>query len=1519
MISASGTSGLSGGGPGWRVASPPASGSAWPCRALPRTRGRQRHTDGVTARFPVDVERFAAPRHDSAQVVLDDLGMLVAAGLAGVLGAGWLKVADLAETGSFCLLGEPGAGKTTALQGIVQGIPDADDGLAGQGAAVLWVPMAEVADSGIFRERVTDPVLDRVPARLATQQDMLTVVLDGLDECPIPGGGKVLAGLLRRLLVRVDVSRLRVLVGCRSAEYRQSVHEVLAGALGSFACYELAPLRRRDVRELAASRGADPDEFVAEVARTGTGPLAALPLSLDLLLRSYSAGRGLHGSAAGLFEAALRALASEPDRDRDTARVVVSGDQVFAAASRLCCYLLLCGRAAFWTGPPGQVPEGHLDPYGLAGGQERLAGGGFPVTRQVIDAALGSGLFTARGPGRVVPAHAAFAGFLAARYLASRELPEAQLRTLLTVSTSAGSGLIPALRETTAWLVALRPDAAAWVSDADLARLAAYSAVIPDAGVRSLMTERMLADPEAFLAGTWRRPRNLGHPGLASQLLPALTALADPCAAQPAREQSFLAVTLASEAGAADVLTPLLAVAARPDLDASLRALAARAAAGLDVAQSAPVLRDLMTEIAEHPDHDPEDEIRGTVLDALWPGYLPGEELAAHLTRTKKDHLVGAYYTLLRRLPACLSDDDVPHLLRRMTADGTGDEASAGPAGPGPDGKNLIAAMVDRALACQDVTPVIGPIAVIAAQRMGDYQSLDVPAALDERDASGAETARSRQLRRLLAAELIGRHPRQQDLGQLLAWGWKPSRTAQHHRQAAVRPGREDYPPARRGLVDAGDLAWIIDTAMAAGPREAQAYIPLLRSIYDPADFAAQEAAEGTRGTLLWAAFAFWFDPVVPGSKEAELHKLVWEGSQPRRSSWDAAPAHLARVLDRYQRAPGDPAAFADLLYLLQVDPATGQIRHELDGDLTSRPGIQVLPPGEWQGRLADSARNYLAQATPPGLELLDQPGSIFWVAEFGYLALAYLLRGEQDGATPTAADYSTVTTWAVSILTFPDWTDDGVKRVFLARLALAAPERLAGSLRRLIAAHIDTGTWPSRLETLDAAWTSTVADVLAQGIDSAAQALASVAAAPSQAPGSTTAPQADQINALSRTVTILSRTLARHRDATGVRAAFDVIRHAAGADSGDPRALAARAAAVGLLNGDAQHYWDELTRELADDALLHKAVLEDLAGDSASLILPSLTDSQLAVLWGQLAERWRYQDDPPWSSGHVGSDDQARRFRDGTLTTLKQRGTIQAVRLLRQMAQSHPDLPWLTREIREAEETHRGQQWEPLRATDLTRMLDDRRARLVRSSADLADLVGQSITSAAEELTRTGHLLWNYSGRRGAEQWRPRSEPDVGAWLTERLAERLARSGVVVNREVLVRQTSSSGLGLTVDIQADAPAGTAQGIEPARCRIELKGNWNRDLMTAMRTQLAEDYLLRDNLSHGIYVTAWFDPRLWNDDSDSRRQQAATRARDITEQQLATKAEALLELSLQVRSVIIDIPRPEPSARATAT
>jgi hypothetical protein len=403
------------------------------------------------------------------------------------------------------------------------------------------------------------------------------------------------------------------------------------------------------------------------------------------------------------------------------------------------------------------------------------------------------------------------------------------------------------------------------------------------------------------------------------------------------------------------------------------------------------------------------------------------------------------------------------------------------------------------------------------------------------------------------------------------------------------------------------------------------------------------------------------------------------------------------------------------------------------------------------------------------------------------------------------------------------------------------------------------------------------------------------------------------QLHALRRTLTVMVEMLARHCHSSGVTAAWNILGRALTDGSSEAAIHAGRATAIGLVAGDPQN-WRQLADQLDDSPVVLRAVLLDLASDPG-LLMPSLDEGQLGELWELLARCWPYQPEPTHLvSGFVGSEQQAQRWRDGIPGEIARRGTADAVRILRRLAVANPGLSFLADLAREAEELRRGLDWSPVQADDLARLLEDTGSRLVRGDADLTELVHQAIREAADKLVRTGQTLWNEQRDGRTVLWRPKAEPVVAAWLAEELNTLLHRSGVVINREVRAWDTSSQH-GLAVDIQADAPVTQGQAPKPARCRIELKGNWHRDLMTAMRTQLAEDYLIREGFRHGIYATAWFDTELWNDPADGRRALAHARDREDIAEQLTTQAEGLRDLELDVHSVIIDIPRPAPSAR----
>ena len=370
-----------------------------------------------------------------------------------------------------------------------------------------------------------------------------------------------------------------------------------------------------------------------------------------------------------------------------------------------------------------------------------------------------------------------------------------------------GAGIIPALRETAAWLLALQPADTAWAEDADLTVLAVHGALIDAPAMRAALVERILASPRTFTGLGWRRGWNLTHPGLGGQLTPVLAALADPDMPQPDPDQAYLALMLARQASPADVITPVLQAAARPDLDYGLRAVAARTAATLDEAAAVPVLAGVLAEIGEHPDRDPDDELRGIALSVLWPGHLAADVLAASLTTPQRDNMLGAYYMFRRRLPGQLSDDDVPHLLNRALTCG------AGPAGSGRGpGRGRLAVTGRRRPGGRTAGPGLRLPGRRCCHRPGRRPGGPLPARRPEpAPPGGARRPRCRRgPDRRSRGGCAGSWPPACSATRTtclavhqLIWGWQPSRAAQE-RDAEARSAAAGAPPWRHGWACSG-------------------------------------------------------------------------------------------------------------------------------------------------------------------------------------------------------------------------------------------------------------------------------------------------------------------------------------------------------------------------------------------------------------------------------------------------------------------------------------------------------------------------------------------------------------------------------------------------------------------------------------------------------------------------------------------------------------------------------------------
>lgn len=89
---------------------------------------------------------------------------------------------------------------------------------------------------------------------------------------------------------------------------------------------------------------------------------------------------------------------------------------------------------------------------------------------------------------------------------------------------------------------------------------------------------------------------------------------------------------------------------------------------------------------------------------------------------------------------------------------------------------------------------------------------------------------------------------------------------------------------------------------------------------------------------------------------------------------------------------------------------------------------------------------------------------------------------------------------------------------------------------------------------------------------------------------------------------------------------------------------------------------------------------------------------------------------------------------------------------------------------------------------------------------------------------------------------------------------------GVIINREVQPRRGQKTDIYVNA-VNMDDKMDTTEILQVV---IEVKGCWNVEVLTAMETQLLNDYMVKNEINKGIYVVGWYLCDKW-DQSDYRK------------------------------------------------
>lgn len=570
-----------------------------------------------------------------------------------------VPLADLDEVGCLILLGIPGIGKTHELKKAANRAQD-------DGAIVNFISLASLSSAAEIQNRILD---SSQTENWHNSDRVLAIFLDGLDEAlpQFPELGTEVASALRKLAtLRDSLSSVRLRITCRSAEWPRSLEEDLKSiwAGSTYQKYQLAQFTEQEISSAAAQAltADDQPKFLEELRRHQAVPLASRPITLAMLINIFQQQFELPKRQVDLYRRSLLASVEEANLVRRSRRQVgtLDNQSKLMVIARIATATIFSNSSEIWTGlQSASIPVRSLVLSEIAGGHEPALGMAFAVGDMELRESILTSLFIPIGDERVSWAHQTFPEFLSAFYVVQHGLTAEEISSFLRGPHEV-ERIPPPLREVAAWIASMRPDFFEHLVALEPEILLRSDVAAASPELRALLVEQLLKRFENleihdFQSEIRSRYGRLYHEKLYVQLIPYLEDKTK--GIMPRR----VAIDIAEANRLLELAQKLANVAVDATDEINIRAQAATAISVIRDEVSIIRLKPLIS--ADIPE-DLDDELKGSVLRAIWPEHLTLSELFAVLTKPKNDSFFGAYWGFIRslKLPEFTSTDAIDGL-----------------------------------------------------------------------------------------------------------------------------------------------------------------------------------------------------------------------------------------------------------------------------------------------------------------------------------------------------------------------------------------------------------------------------------------------------------------------------------------------------------------------------------------------------------------------------------------------------------------------------------------------------------------------------------------------------------------------------------------------------------------------------------------------------------------------------------------------------------------------------------------
>jgi hypothetical protein len=160
--------------------------------------------------------------------------------------------------------------------------------------------------------------------------------------------------------------------------------------------------------------------------------------------------------------------------------------------------------------------------------------------------------------------------------------------------------------------------------------------------------------------------------------------------------------------------------------------------------------------------------------------------------------------------------------------------------------------------------------------------------------------------------------------------------------------------------------------------------------------------------------------------------------------------------------------------------------------------------------------------------------------------------------------------------------------------------------------------------------------------------------------------------------------------------------------------------------------------------------------------------------------------------------------------------------------------------------------------AQDLITCIENTKLGIIRDRKDLVAIIIDGLCRIQNDLNNTKFpqfcLLWR--GKNSADLQEPKDEDTIGMYVINELNKILIGRGIHCSFNGRLSMKTPNKTGMVPDISVEYELPTSEKIN---VHIEIKGSWNNEIKTNLKTQLAERYLSLNADRYGIFLVVYFE------------------------------------------------------------